>query len=88
MRYFIDLDDRCIAKVSDRDHAIAMAKRFEISREAAIRRYVDLHKDCLAAVFSKQGAIRYIVKSETFPTTSCWTGDPLGDHPPRQQKIP
>ena len=68
------------------DHALALAKAFEISREAAIRRYVALQGECLAAVFSKDGRVRYVEKAENFPATTMWNGDALGDllprHPP------
>ena len=59
------------------DHALALAEAFEISREAAIRRYVALQGECLAAVFSKDGRVRYIEKGEGFPATTMWTGDRL-----------
>jgi Zn-dependent peptidase ImmA (M78 family) len=52
------------------DHALAMTAAFEISREAAIRRYVAVQGECLAAVFSKDGRVRYIEKSEDFPATT------------------
>jgi hypothetical protein len=61
------------------DHALALTAAFEISREAAIRRYVAVQGECLAAVFSKGGRVRYIEKSEDFPATTMWTGDQLGD---------
>jgi Zn-dependent peptidase ImmA (M78 family) len=35
------------------NHALAIAERFDISREAATRRYVALHRNCLAVVFSR-----------------------------------
>jgi len=59
------------------EHALEIARRFDISREAAARRYVALHDECLAAVFSRSGRIRYIEKAEGFPRTSVWSGDPL-----------
>ncbi|MDH3668974.1 MAG: ImmA/IrrE family metallo-endopeptidase [Paracoccaceae bacterium] len=63
------------------DHVLAIAKRFEISREAAARRYVQCHRDCLAAVFSHDGKIRYVEKSEGFPSIVPWTNDPHGPLP-------
>lgn len=66
------------------DHALALAKTFEISREAAIRRYVALQGECLAAVFSKGGRVRYVEKGENFPATIMWNGDALGDLLPRR----
>ena len=67
-----------LRRPAELDHALTIAQSFEISREAAIRRYVGLHEECLAAVFSKDGQVRYVEKSETFPSTTVWAGDPLG----------
>ena len=69
---------RYLRPPAELDHALALAEAFEISREAAIRRYVALQGECLAAVFSKGGRVRYIEKSEDFPATTIWTGDQLG----------
>ena len=67
-----------LRKAAELDHALALAERFDISREAAIRRYVSLHRECLAVVFSKDGRVRYIEKGADFPATTMWTGDKLG----------
>ena len=61
------------------EHAIAIADIFDISREAAVRRYIALHDECVAAVFSRNGRIRYIEKGAGFPATTVWSGDSLGD---------
>ena len=54
-----------------------IAERFDVSREAAARRYVTLHRECLAAVFSRHGRVRYVEKGQGFPKTSVWAEDPL-----------
>lgn len=54
-----------------------LAERLEISREAGIRRYIELHPDKLAAVFSCDGKIRYVAKCNDFPRLSCWSGNLL-----------
>ena len=59
------------------DHALALVETFEVSREAAIRRYVALQGECLAAVFSRHDRVRYVEKSEDFPATTVWWGDLL-----------
>lgn len=59
------------------DHALEIAQRFDISREAAARRYVALHDECIAAVFSRGDRIRYIEKPDGFPRTLVWSGNPL-----------
>jgi hypothetical protein len=69
---------RYLRPLAELDHALALAAAFEISREAAVRRYVALQGECLAAVFSKVGRVRYIEKSEDFPATTVWAGDQLG----------
>ncbi|MCC0052430.1 MAG: ImmA/IrrE family metallo-endopeptidase [Rhodobiaceae bacterium] len=67
-----------LRKAADLDHALALAERFDISREAAARRYVALHQERLAVVFSKEGRVRYVEKGADFPATTMWTGDTLG----------
>lgn len=58
-------------------HALAMADRFDISREAAVRRYVDLRDGALAAVFSREGRVRYVVRTDDFPSLRPWQGDDI-----------
>lgn len=62
--------------------ACTLADELEISREAAIRRYVELHPDNIAAIFSHNGKIRYIEKGPRFPRLSVWNGNILPDTPP------
>lgn len=69
---------RHLNPAAELQHALAMHKRFDISREAAVRRYVALHTDCLAAVFTEGGRVRYIEKGEGFPHTAVWVGGDLG----------
>ena len=72
-----------LSRRADLERALDIAKRFDVSREAATRRYIDLHPECVAAVFSLNGRIRYIVKTEEFPSTGPWRGDPVGEVPRR-----
>jgi hypothetical protein len=69
-----------IGKPAELDHALALVKRFDISREAAIRRYVALHPECLAVVFSRNGQVRYVEKSDSFPRDHRRVGRPAGPH--------
>ena len=69
---------RYLRPPAELDHALALAAAFEISREAAIRRYVAVQGESLAVVFSNGGRVRYIEKSEDFPATTIWAGDQLG----------
>lgn len=67
-----------IGRAAELNHALAIADRFEVRREAAIRRYVDIQGECLAAIFSKDGRVRYVEKAKEFPATTVWAGDKLG----------
>jgi hypothetical protein len=44
---------------------------FDVSVEAAVRRLVDVHDEPLAAIWSKDGQIRYFAKSHDFPFLTC-----------------
>lgn len=70
-----------LKQAAELDHVLEIADRFDISREAAARRYVSLHRECLAVVLTHNGIIRYIDKGEGFPMTSVWVGDSLPDCP-------
>lgn len=65
----------------DLDRILALADRFDVSREAASRRYVDLRREPLAIVFAEGGAVRYAHRAEDFPWIKLNSGDPLGDAP-------
>ncbi len=66
-----------LSEPAELEHALAMSEAFQISREAAIRRYVALQGERLAVVFSKDDRVRYVEKSDRFPVTTVWTGDRL-----------
>jgi hypothetical protein len=57
---------------SDPDIAqiLAIAQEFNISREAAARRYVELHDDAVAVVFTKGERVVYCVRSNVCPALS------------------
>ena len=65
----------------DLTRACALADDLNISREATIRRYAEMHDETLAAVFSQNGKIRYVCKPDNFPNLSCWSGNLLPDPP-------
>jgi hypothetical protein len=48
-----------------------------------VRRYVALHDECLAIVFTSNGRIRYLEKGEGFPGTCVWSNDLAPQLPPR-----
>ena len=55
--------------------AVQMGRELEISREAAVRRYVERHDEPLAAIMTKNGAVRYSVRQDAFPWIKLKTGD-------------
>ena len=56
---------------------LRMASDLDISREAATRRFVNLHPDELAAVFRKNGQFIYAERGSGFPKLSLRRGQPL-----------
>lgn len=70
-----------LSRPADLEHVLAISDERDISREAAARRYVSLHHECLAVAFSREGKIRYIEKGKEFPSTRVWIGDPVPQLP-------
>ena len=62
---------------ADIEHILGMADRFDVSREAAARRYVVHRDELVAVVFSQDNRIRYVKSNEDFPRLSVWNGDLL-----------
>ena len=62
---------------ADLDHILAVADWFEVSKEAAARRYIARQDLPAAIVFSHNGVIRYIKANGTFPRLSLWNGAPI-----------
>ncbi len=69
---------RHLKRTADLEHALAIAARFDVSRAAAVRRYVALHEEALAVLFTRHGVVLYLDKAETFPWTAAWKGDAIG----------
>jgi hypothetical protein len=57
--------------------AVALAVDFDISKEAAARRYVALHDETLAVLFVRGATVRYVDRPPDFPLLSFWNGDRL-----------
>jgi hypothetical protein len=55
----------------------SMAKKYDVSKEACSRRYVSLQDEPSAAVFSKDGIVRYCYKHAEFPYLNVKKGIPL-----------
>ena len=65
--------------VPDLAKVLALSDTLGVSREAGARRYVQLHKQPAALVFSLDGAVRYVDRGPEFPFVSCYTGQRLAD---------
>ncbi|KPQ06225.1 MAG: putative Zn peptidase [Rhodobacteraceae bacterium HLUCCA12] len=63
----------------DLQHILDMASLFEVSKEAAARRYLTFAAEPAAVVFSHEGKVRYVRKHDDFPRLSVWNGQSL--HP-------
>jgi hypothetical protein len=72
---------RYLAPSSDLQRALDIASEFDISKEAAIRRYVALHDEKLAVVFSRDGRARYLTRGPAFPRLSLCEGDHMPSLP-------
>ena len=57
--------------------AVQVQKRFDISLEAATRCLVERHEEPLAAVWAKDGVIRYVVRGPRFPWITWKAGQRL-----------
>ncbi len=55
-----------LKRSADLKRAITIAESFKVSREAALRRYVDRHRETLAAVFSRDGRVKYVHRPDGF----------------------
>lgn len=56
---------------------LALQQMCGVSKEAAARRYVDLHGDDFAIVFSKDGKLVYSTKTRDFPWLEVRSGQPI-----------
>ena len=54
-----------------------LARALDLSLEASLRRYVDLHDEPLAAVWSNAGIVQTFARSERFPWLAVGKGIPL-----------
>lgn len=60
---------------ADLEHLLALARRYDMSKEATARRYVDLHDEPCAAVISRDGVILRIYRGGSFPFISIGKDD-------------
>lgn len=60
---------------ADLEHLLSLAKRYDMSKEATARRYVELHDEPCAAVISRENVILRIYRGRTFPFISLGKND-------------
>lgn len=61
-------------------HILDLSILFDTSKETTTRRYIDLHRDTCAAVFSKQHKLRYCCRRSEFPYLNLKTNASLPHH--------
>lgn len=61
----------------DISHMIDMSLEFDVSKEAAARRFIDFAHEPIAFVFSKEGRIKYSLRHDDFPLLDARSGDQL-----------
>jgi hypothetical protein len=59
------------------EHILALATKYQVSKEMAARRYTELCDHVCAVIFSHRGAVRYFQKSRTCPFLDIGRGNPL-----------
>lgn len=62
---------------ADLEHILTLAKLYDVSREAAARRYIPRVDEPAAVIFSQNGKIRYSKPNEFFPRLSVRNGQPV-----------
>lgn len=68
----------------DLSEALRLAADLDISREAAARRYVELHSENLAVVFCAGGQFKYAQRSDEFPYLCLRKGQPVSQAADRE----
>ena len=68
-----------LAGAPDIEKALAISRDIDISQEAAVRRYVELHDAALAVAFSQNGRLRYAVPGAEFPALNLCRGGQMLD---------
>jgi IrrE N-terminal-like domain len=59
------------------EHILALATKYQVSKEMAARRYTELCDHVCAVIFSRRGAVRYFPRSRTCPFLDITKGDSL-----------
>ena len=72
---------RLLASEPDLGRVLSAAHAFDVSREAAARRYVELHEATVAIAFSRAGRLRYWARCSEFPRPTVNRNDLMPDLP-------
>jgi len=67
--------DLRVQKEADIDQIVALARRYDTSREATARRYVDAQDEACAVVISQNNRILRLYRGEDFPYIDLQSGD-------------
>jgi hypothetical protein len=59
------------------EHILALATKYQVSKEMAARRYTELCDHVCAVIFCRRGVVRYFPRSRTCPFLDIAKGDPL-----------
>ena len=73
--------ERFLASGPDLERVLSAARGFDVSREAAARRYVERHEAIVAIAFSRAGRLRYWAKRSDFPHVAIKRDDQMPDLP-------
>lgn len=79
--------DRHMSRTPDLRDAQRLRDALEISLAAAVRRMIGRRDERLAAVVSKDGRVRYAVRSDSFPWVALTKGDPLPQSSAARQAV-
>ena len=74
--------------VADLEHVLRAADELDLSKQAAARRYVELHRESLAVVFSKDDTVIYPDWGPQFPLLLLKKGDRLPNYRSRSPSEP
>lgn len=70
-----------LRRLPELEQIIALADTLQLSKAAAARRYIGLHKQPLAVIFASQSRFQYACRHPAFPWLSFGEGDPLPELP-------
>ncbi len=76
-----------LARIPDLAIVLRLADQLDLSKEACARRYVELHEQPTALVFSYNGVVRYVERCDKFPFVNCRPKEPLPSVPPPEDDV-